>query len=564
MSVPAQLLELWSEYQTSFEEMVFPEIIRNEYLPRWWPLPILLYFTMEVCFFIYWRLVIIPYANQIIPPSEYRDYGKDRHKLVLRIMERITRTAKANNRDDLEDAARYLIQWFYYDPPTNKNSNSSRYLSSSSRHKPQLLKPLSGSSLGSSICTDSDIEEIDEDDDASIASSDSSNADGLIATTTTTGDENNQAETNDGNVVNWTVNVLGKDDIDDFMAWGFFGKFVSDLTDEDRLEMIKCYKVLEDYHGIIFKPGRSANYKIRHLLSLEKCEAYFRPLAFYGKVAMMKWGANQLFRLAGFSRYVSKQGVVCWYKPAADDYGKKLLPLLFFHGVGPGGHALYTLMVLLGLNRTGRAIFMFENHSVSGTLNFKAISEQDTIAGVTEMVDRFCPDKNLSLMGHSFGTSALTWLLHSNLRPRIRQMVLLEPVSIMLSESDVIVQMGTPVLRAAVDIVLEHYIRRQFPWYNSELWLEDIPEDVHVIVGLAGKDPIISTPKIRQELEAFCAFNPKIAKNMDFIYWENNMHGMCLGFPWNWREINDVMLGQEMKMMQQRRKLRASASSSSR
>jgi hypothetical protein len=580
------------DLQLSIEETVIPDAsLREQYLPSWWPLPVLVYLVAEVAFFVYFKTVMVPLANKIIPPSEYRDYGRDRHKLILRILERVTRTAKVNGRDDLEETARYLVQWFEYTPQRNahvapsagKHHKQASLLKrevrfadhctsspvaasparssssgSSSSSKPTLLVRLSDSSIGSSlgtssICSSSGPDDSDADDLVSIDNNDlPDDAASDSGSMVDDDDEDDAIVHDDSDNKNYTVTVLRKDDIDDFMAWGFFGKFVSDLDQWEHEEMDKCYNVLEEMHGIRFQPGRSPNYKLRHLLSLEDCVAMHRPLAFYAQVAAVKWCASQLFRLAGFSRHVSQSGVVCWYKPAADDdYSKNLLPLCFFHGVGPGGHALYTLMVLLGLNRTGRAIFLFENHSVACSLNFKALSEQDIVSAVQEMVDRFCGVSSpVALMGHSFGSSALTWLLHSPLRSRIRQMVILEPVSIMLSEADVIMNMAKPLFKIAIDLVLEHYIRRQYPWYNSELWLEDIPEDVHVIIGLAGKDPIICNEKVTQEIEAFCAVNPKVAKNMDFIYWKNNLHGMCLGLPWCWKDINDAMLKQEQAMMQ--------------
>lgn len=553
------MLSLLTELQQTIEQTIIPDVVLENYLPTWWPVVALLYVAAEVAFYVYFRSVMVPYANQIIPPSEYRDYGRQRHKLVVRILERVARTAKVNCKDDLEETANYLMQWFEYIPGYNAESSAKTDASiCSSSKKPVLLQRMSESSMGStvasSICSsgpdDSDMEyDVVDDrasDDGSVDDEDDNLCDG-----SSSGAMNKYADFN-AMAGNWTVTILGKDDVDDFMAWGFFGKFVTDLEGWERDEMNQCYKVLEDLHGIVFKPGRSPNYKLRHLLSLEDCVAMHRPLAFYASVIAMKWCASQLFRLAGFSRHVTSTGVICWYKPAADDdYSRSLLPLCFFHGVGPGGFAFYTLMVLLGLNRTGRAIFLFENHSVACTLNFKALSERDTIIGVKEMVDKFCgPGRGISLMGHSFGSSALTWLLHSELRPQIRQMVILEPVSIMLSESDVIRNMAKPVFKMAIDIVLEHYIRRQYPWYNSELWLEDIPEDVHVIIGLAGNDPIISTEKVTQEIKSFCAVNPNIAKNMDFINWKNNLHGMCLGMPWCWRDINNAMLKQDQAFMQ--------------
>lgn len=565
------MFTMLAELQQTIEETAIPDVIKENYLPSWWPAPVIVYLLVELAFYVYFKTVMVPYANKIIPPSEYRGYGRDRHKLIMRILERKTRTAKVNGRDDLEETARYLIQWFDYAPNHLAGQQQRRvgFDETSFVKKggpPTLLPRLSEASLGSSLASSSVCSSGPDDSDMEDMVSMNGHVVDDRASDSGSLDEDDSVVDCDENTTNsekdseYTVTVLRKDDIDDFMAWGFFGKFVSDLVEWEKEEMNQCYKVFEAMYGLVFKPGRSPNYKLRHLLSLEDCVAMHRPLTFYAQIAAYKWCASQLFRLAGFSRHVSKSGVICWYKPAADDdYSQKLLPLCVFHGVGPGGHANYTALILLGLNRTGRAIYVFENHSVACTLDFKAIPEADYVDGVHEMVDRFSgTHRGISLLGHSFGSSALTWLLHSKLRSRIRQMVILEPVSIMLSESEVIVNMAKPHFKLAIDLVLEHYIRRQYPWYNSELWLEDIPEGVHVVIGLAGKDPLICTAKITEEIEAFCAVNPKIARNMDFIYWKNNLHGMCLGLPWCWKDINDAMLKREMAMMQSKSALRKS------
>jgi hypothetical protein len=55
--------------------------------------------------------------------------------------------------------------------------------------------------------------------------------------------------------------------------------------------------------------------------------------------------------------------------------------------------------------------------------------------GVNEVLDRFLPAKsNLIVVGHSFGTIPLTWLLHCpELKHTIVQALLLDPVSILLA-----------------------------------------------------------------------------------------------------------------------------------
>merc|ERR1719420_2363273 len=64
---------------------------------------------------------------------------------------------------------------------------------------------------------------------------------------------------------------------------------------------------------------------------------------------------------------------------------------------------------------------------------------------------------------------------------------------------------------------MEWYIRRKFEWYNSELWLDDIPPDCQVLICLAGKDFIVNPTKIREEVESYSAVDTNFAKRTKFL-----------------------------------------------
>ena len=172
-----------------------------------------------------------------------------------------------------------------------------------------------------------------------------------------------------------------------------------------------------------------------------------RPLALYLAVAFLKRLVGVILRVVfGFERVVSRHGLVGWYRPSSRDFSMKktseneeeaLLPLLFFHGIAPAGFVGYLPTVLAGLASDGRAVFLFENPSISCHLDFRVLTEQETCQGVDEIVKRCLGNTTapVALVGHSFGSCPMTWLLHhKSFRSRIRQMVLLNPVTILLSE----------------------------------------------------------------------------------------------------------------------------------
>jgi hypothetical protein len=279
------------------------------------------------------------------------------------------------------------------------------------------------------------------------------------------------------------------------------------------------------------------------LLTQENVNAWHRPLAVYAGIYGMQMGKAVCLRMLGFRHYVSKAGLQYWYRPAQESSKKgeeTPNPLLFFHGIAPGGTAIYLPMLLAGVAGDGRALFLFENPSVSCHPSFHVITEDETIEGVQEALDRFNILGDLSLMGHSFGSFQLTWLLYSPLRERIRQFALLDPVSILLSEPDLIINFdeATPLFKIFLtELWTNFYIRRHFSWYRSELWLDDVPDNVDFFVGLAERDQIINGPKVKREVEIFGSENLSFQRQTTIAFWPRSLHGDCLYQPSKWKDI---------------------------
>jgi len=343
------------------------------------------------------------------------------------------------------------------------------------------------------------------------------------------------------------MNVIRKDDADKFLCWALFGKHRHELEDWEEAELQKAHEKGEDTFGFCTKSGSAGVYFPKVLLSLENCISYHRPLMFYAAVEVFRQCGYLAFKLMGFKLHVTKTGVRCWYKRG--DKNCDLLPILLFQGIAPGGPVYYLPFISTTLARDGRSVYLFECEAVSCTMRFNTvISEEDTISGIREVVDKFENDRDLCILGHSFGSCQLTWMIHSPLRNRIKQFIALEPASLMLSESDVILNMHTPHLRLCVDLVMEWYIRRKFEWYNSELWLDDIPQDCRVIIGVAGQDIILNSSKIREEVESYSTLDKRFAERTKLLYSKYGTHGNCLVNPYAWRDIREAMLQQQLSL----------------
>lgn len=533
-------------------------------------LVLLLFVGVELCFYWFFHLVLVPRSNLLTEPQPYRDYGRDRRKLLLRILQRL----EAQGDAPLPEVVRtFLLQWFRAVPKNARPDGE----------EPQRSAPMretSFSSVGTTstaCCPNSSSES-----DTSSLSSATSDTDRVRSDDSpSSGDYSDLGcdatveEGKDNSLPKapcCTIDGIGKYDVDDLFAWAFFGKDPEQLVRWERHELEAMHRIVQEHVRLEFDAGgaqsssllsgskTSSCYRARKM-TLEPVNALHRPLAVYLAIMGLRWLVGLFLRCLGFRRLVASTGLVGWYRPRRSHAGAAgLMPLLFFHGIAPGGHVFYLPMLLCGLAGDGRPLFVFENPSISCVLGFAALDERQTTQGVREIVQEALGDGSddaseggLALVGHSFGSVPLTWLIHDPyFQPRIRHMILLDPVTILLSEPDVVInflytqEVSKIRLLASSELFVEQYLRRHFSWYNAELWLDDVPSHTAVTVALAGRDEIISAAKVRRELDRHSngggGGNNSVVSS---LYWEEATHAHCVTSPSKWQQIRELMLRQQ-------------------
>ena len=511
------------------------------------------YVGIEIIFYLIFHYVFIPRANKLEPPAPFRDYGTERAKLMVRILHRIEAACALHNKDVPTTVHAFLSQWFH----VAKNSD----------HEPP--RSADGTTVHETINNFSDVPsspptlvlspESSDDDTDSLSS---------LRAPTLASSKTSAMGLAGGPVAEPSI-CLYREDIDDFFAWAFFGKDYMTMMPWEMQELSKIYALLEQEQNIRFpqRPAcpdkrRTQSYHNTHprCMTLEPVNAIHRPLLVYLIVAMVKIGAGILLRLLGYRRIVATTGLVGWYNPgkqaATEQTVPSFLPLLFFHGIAPCGLVLYLPMILFGIaTEPDRPMLLFENRSISCSIDFSPLTEDQTVQGIQEIVDRCLgSDQTLSVMGHSFGSCPIAWLLKSDMAHRMQQIALLDPVAILLSEPDVMVnflyarEMNRIRMVASSELFTEFYLRRHFAWYNSELWLDDLQEHHRMLVCLSQKDEIVNAKKVQEELQRHAsqsAYNNKPTT----IYWNNVGHGACISSPAKWKEIKGVMLEQELAIV---------------
>ncbi len=495
----------------------------------------LIYMFCELLFMVAFYCHFLPQCQLLRPEEPYRDYGRDRHRLLLRIIGRLERTSRVVDRPVLLVLQDFLNLWFQQGK-SNEN----------------LIMP---QPLAESIAADRK-----------------------------------------------KSFPLRKGDLDIFFSWAFFGRDRSNLLPwmVDELERITV--ALTRRTGLKPEPGLSSHLKPMRL-TLDPIQPFYRPLAIYLLFALLGFFSNLLLVSAGFRRHRTKGGLRYWFRPRGRppslggplimDVESNALPLLFFHGIAPGGVAVYLPMLLWGFGRDRRPLFFFETPGISFSICFKSPTEPETTQGVWEAVTTHLgrDHSGICVAGHSFGTCQVTWLLRSaaaaaantvpdtssvrvttpNIQPhRIRQVLLIDPVAIALSEPDVMINFlynrealqkknkKSKIGMVANELFIEHYLRRQFSWYNSELWLDDIPRDCKTIVCLSENDEILNASKVKREVEFYCddiggsmsgGLGP--TSNFELIVWNDATHAHCISRPGTWKQMRSALRRQEQSILKE-------------
>ena len=576
----------------------------------------LVYVLFEVGFFFHYHWHLVPNANRrhssssssqcCRPPAPYRDYAKieDRHKLLIRILDRIIDRGKPTRQQQQfcgtivendnnimqrnSDVIYKFIEGWFEKKKQHDNASYQRFseqidMATLDVGLCPLPPPMVRTAWSSFRYGDNNsisvVHDDDEDDDEGTNQSSSTSL--FLLDGGESPDIIEPSSTSVGKVMQY--DRIQKGNMDEFLSWAFFGIPITSAQSSPQMQQAlnSFYDILQTRAGLLFEPGYNANYQPR-TFTFENVKSLYRPFCVYAMVALLRMAANCTLYIMGFRMHICRRGLRYWHR-ASIKQQRGSSPFLFFHGIAPGGHAPYLPMLFLGLLRgpllshRHRDIFIFENKPISYALCFDALSEEETVHGVLEALHKHLGTSSrantLSLCGHSFGSCQLTWLIKCpEMKDRIQSLYLIDPVSILLSEPDVVVNFlysratchnelprrgitnrfirfinETKIhLVASSELFIEHYLRRNFAWYNSELWLNDIPDDVKVVVALAECDEIVNAPKIERELDRH---NFKVSMErtrcssvfIEKIMWRDVGHAHCITNPTRWSDIHHIM-----------------------
>ena len=513
---------------------------------------------LELAFYAFFRMFLVPTANERVDePQPYRDYRRgEHHTLVLRILERVFLNAKGDSDDnDDEQAGRqairdFLLSWFVEENGDDHQQALSPSSSADYATSDTAAGSMDSDSTTTTLTTERE-KKFSSKDGAVLVdhhiiyhrdTHNSSSCGRYSVEISAEGDDVSCVQQQPKSC--WTIKELGRVEMDTLFAWAEFGKDVNQLSDEEQEDMAQTYVGLKQRFGLYFCEGSTHKYRVKRQ-TLDDITVTHRLLLVYFLVGCIRLYAIVRLLWAGFRPRQSQSGLLGWVRPSRGSTNL-LPPLVFFHGIAPAGLAMYLPLVLNGLLAADqrRAVFLFENPAISWSIysGWRNLRPEAVLGGVQEIMNPVVSKATrICIAGHSFGTVPLTWLLYCpDMRDRIKQVILLDPISILLSSPDVmnnfLYSKDSRINLISTELLVQHSLRRHFAWYNSDLFFEDIPtEDLQFLVCLSEKDDIINFGEVKKEVERHSA-----ERDIDVFVWPGH-HGTCLFQPQKWNEIRAWM-----------------------
>lgn len=235
------------------------------------------------------------------------------------------------------------------------------------------------------------------------------------------------------------------------------------------------------------------------------------PLMYYAAVMGIDYFARLFLYLNGYTRYsignsdphypnfyyYFKPGSLlptCSYDGPSTDHANQSSPVIFLHGIGCGLAPYAAFIKQLHLTdrnelkenwkcRCHRPVYLFEIPYISMKIQSHVPTAEHTVAAISSMVDRHTSKRQVHLIGHSYGTILVSWIIKK--RPQlVLSSILLDPVCFMLFESSLCYNFlyrppTTPLTwlahhYCARELHIAHTLTRNFWWWDNILWLEDV------------------------------------------------------------------------------------------
>ncbi|KAK4224814.1 alpha beta hydrolase [Podospora fimiseda] len=342
------------------------------------------------------------------------------------------------------------------------------------------------------------------------------------------------------------LNTIYRDDLKDFLSWGFLYKPQASPSDDDELEEY----ILKTEHrlGITFPLGRGPSRPSQ--VSTDPLNLQHKPLIFY--LAAVFPDDLQTYLTASlflslthyrlplysslfifpprphtlFSPHISPSPFLpYYYRPHTSPTTR---PLLLIHGIGAGLRTYTSFLSSFIKSSPGTGIIALEMMQISMRITTSIPPLSTLHSEIIKILNHHDWDK-CTILAHSYGTIIANHLLkHSP--SRISSLLLVDPVTLSIHWG------GIPYnflyrqpkkasewqlhYFASRDMGVAHSITRRFDWSENVMWKEELMRHkrrVPVVVALAEEDIIVDTEGLKQYLVVDKGLNTRVYDSEDIL-----------------------------------------------
>lgn len=261
-----------------------------------------------------------------------------------------------------------------------------------------------------------------------------------------------------------------------WLAWGFWGKHLEDMEQQDMVQVHEMVADLERDHNLKFsEKGCGQNARLL-AFDREPFSSRHYPLLLYALTHGVVGSATTwLLRSRGFERQHAK-GLSYWVRPGSSA-DTTLTPIVFVHGIGIG--LLPYLGIIDGLIETGAPVVLSDLPFISLKVCTQVPDRHQTVASMRQVLQNNGMDRAM-FVGHSFGTAICTWMV-KHAPDMVVSVALLDPIVMLLNMSHCLhsfiyrrkdLSFIEELLRK--DTFICHTLRRRFWWYEAILFVQDL------------------------------------------------------------------------------------------
>jgi pimeloyl-ACP methyl ester carboxylesterase len=313
-----------------------------------------------------------------------------------------------------------------------------------------------------------------------------------------------------------------------WLAWLIFTTEFTNLN-ETQIETINA--TINNCGGIRMEEGfNSSIYPVS--FSLDQITHIHKPLCVYGLLRLRSFYGDFKFYCKGFNYYKTEQdGMSYWYRKCPEP-DSRLFPLIIFHGIYC---TWYSYLSLIDILRDKRDIILINYDGVKiGSLSTNVVGPFTLSKHVINILDKHNITK-FSLFGHSWGTILAGWILKT-IPERIHHITLIDPVAITIflppsaytilykPPQTCIDYLITYLIRN--DLTISYNLRRHFEWYNTVVFLDEIPDNIGMVIGLSLCDELIHGEATLEIVDAFIETRNNIPESASVrkLVWDTYIH----------------------------------------